>query len=178
MYLEKIIRGKYVDIKSLDESDAEFTLNLRKDPEMAKYLPPLNISLDQQKEWIRKQRETEGDYFWVMLDKEGNRFGTFGIYDVNLCEPKGRSLAAKGNPLQNIEGMYLIFKYAFETLNVEKVLGWVYAENVRAARFAELFGALPGDPVEIDGQIIREYAHKKKEFQLAEGKVRKMLYRE
>lgn len=178
MFLEEMIRGKYVDLKSIDESDAEFTLNIRKDPEMAKYLPPLEITIEQQKEWIRKQRATEGDYFWVIIDKEGNRLGTTGVYDVFSSEPKGRSLAAIGNPLQNIEGIYLAYKYVLEALKAEGIYGYVYAENRRAMRFNELLGAIIREPSELEGRVIREVIYKNPEFQNAEKKVRKMLYRE
>lgn len=178
MYLDRAIEGKYCELRSIEESDAEFTLALRQDPEITQYLPRLDISLEQQKEWIKAQRERPYDYFWVMFDKEGNRFGTAGIYDMNTNEPKGRSLAAKGNPLQNIEGTYLAYKYMLDVFKVDGMYGYVYADNVRATRFNELLGAVIGEPKESNGIIIREVIFRQPEFGIAEKKVRRMLYHE
>ena len=37
----KVIEGKYVNLRSVEEQDAEFTLSLRQDPQLTKYLPKL-----------------------------------------------------------------------------------------------------------------------------------------
>lgn len=172
-----VINGRYVDLKSVDVSDAEFTMNIRNEPEFIRYLPQINNTIEQQREWINRQREKEGDYFWVMFDKEGNRFGTLGVYDVNTSQPKGRSLAAKGNALQNIEAVYLIYKYVLEELNAKAIYGWTYETNLRAIRFNSLFGGIIGEPKSLDGIMIREVVFKNPEFKEAEKKLKKMLYR-
>ena len=176
-FAEKII-GKYVDLRSIDESDAEFSMNIRKDPEFTIFLPPINNTIEQQREWIKRQMMEPGDYFWIMLDKNGNKMGTFGIYDVGTQEPKGRSLIAKGNPLQNIEMVYLVYKYALEVLHADPIYGWVYADNTKAIRLNDYLGGIMSNPYESNGRMIKDVVFKNPEFSNAERRVRKMLYRE
>lgn len=177
MFCNSLIIGKLVDLKSVDESDAEFTMSIRNEPAVVQFLPRLTNTIEQQKEWIRKQRITNGDYFWVLLDKKGNRFGTIGVYDVNTNTPQGRSLAALGNPLQNIEGVYLAYKYIFEELSVSNIYGWVYEDNIRAIRFDELLGGTIGKPREVEGRVIRDIVFNKAKFNIAGERIRKMIYR-
>ena len=47
MVTEDII-GKYVMLSSATEEDAPFALAIRQDPNMTKFLPRLNISVEQQ----------------------------------------------------------------------------------------------------------------------------------
>ena len=178
MYFEKPIEGKYIDLKCIDESDAEFTLELRQDPEFVKYLPKLDITIEQQKQWINIQQKTQDDYFWVVMDKKGNRLGTVGIFDIFSDPPKAGRLAIKGNALQNIEANYLAYKYGLDNLGLNKLWGFIYAENERAIRFAELFGGILCEAYEMDGRLVRDVVFKQPEFGFAEQKVRKMIYRE
>lgn len=177
MYLDSLIEGKYVDLRSVDVGDAEFTMDLRNDPELGKHFPKFDNSLEQQIQWIKKQRDAEDDYFWIMQDKRGNPFGTIGVYDIHRDEPKGRSLIAKGNPLQNIEGFYLAFHYALDTLEAKGIYGYVYNENTRALRFNELVGAIISEPTEFDGRTVRKTLFKNPEFEDNWNKIKGRIYR-
>ncbi len=46
MAVTENIAGRFVDLKSIDESDAEFTLNIRKVPEFVKYLLLIDNTID------------------------------------------------------------------------------------------------------------------------------------
>ena len=64
MIYNKTIEGKYVDLKYVTVEDATIVLELRQDPELTKDLPRLDITEEEQKEWIRKQQLREGDYYF------------------------------------------------------------------------------------------------------------------
>lgn len=142
MVYEKIIEGKYVNLRSVNIEDAEFTLSLRQDPELTKYLPKLDISLEQQETWIKKQRLKPGDYFFLIQDKQGNNIGVIGVYDVNnkQCET-GRIAVRNGNAFQSLEAQLLTFDFAFDTLGLSVTVNYVYADNLHAIRLSQLFGA-------------------------------------
>ena len=178
MYLQEEIKGHYIDLKSVSEDDAEFTLAIRRDEEFVRYLPKLDITVEQQKEWIKSQQKKPDDYFWVVLDKKGQYIGTIGVFDIFADPPKAGRLALKGNALQNIEANYLAYRYGLYDLHLEKLWGFIYAENSRAIRFAELFGGIMGEEYELDGRVVRNVIFKQPEFGEAEKNVRKMLYRE
>ncbi len=177
MYLKENINGYYVTLKSIDESDAEFSLEIRQDPEFSKYLPGFDITVEEQREWIKKQREKNDDYFWIVLDKEGNRIGTVGVFEIFDEFPKSGRLALRGNALQNIEATYLAYKYGLDILKVPRMGGFIYSDNTRAIRFAEMFGGTVGEPYEHEGRTVREAVFKHPNFAQCEEKINKMLYR-
>ncbi len=137
--IDKII-GKYVDLKSIDVEDAEFTLQIRQDPIFVKYLPRVNNTLEQQKQWIVRQREKSDDYFFVVLNKSGDRIGTIGVYGLETDHPESGRLALKGDAYENFEATLLLYEFAFNTLNIQVLFGFVYKENKRANRFNAQFG--------------------------------------
>lgn len=179
MYYENVLEGKYIKLKSVREEDAKFTLAIRQDPEFTKYLPKLDITVGQQKEWIRKQQEKPDDYFFVVYDKEEKPIGTYGLYDikVNDTAESGR-MAMRGNALQNIEAQLLTYKFAFEKLGLASIYGFIYKSNKRNQRFNLQFGA------EIDETVINMYGTmvvkcicRKDRFLIYSKKLERFLYR-
>ncbi len=176
MVYEKVISGKLVDLKAADIDDAEFTLSIRQDPEMTKHLPRLDITMDQQKEWIKRQREEENGYFFVVWDKQGNRLGTMSVYDINGDTGEGGRLALYGDPMQKIEAGLLMLEFDFDVLRLEHIIGWVEADNKPALRWNKMFGAIFNEP-EIDkrGKMIQRFTITKDDARVACKKIRGIL---
>lgn len=178
MVYNKIIEGKYVNLRSVEEKDAEFTLSLRQDPNLTKYLPKLSISIEEQIDWIKRQREKEGDYYFVIEDKKGENKGVIGVYDIKEnCAETGR-IAVIGNAIESIEAQLLSFDFAFDYLKLDYTVNYVIAENSHALRFSQLFGSISSEPylgsdgkMRIDGKITKEA------YQNAKNKIVKMIYR-
>ena len=172
------IIGRYVTLSSATEKDAPFALAIRQDPIMTRYLPRLDISIEQEIEWIRRQRETAGDYFFIVRNKKSERVGVLGLY--YLCGDTsgiGR-IAMKGGFLGNREAFLLTMRFAFKTLGLRKLADWVYAENARAIKFFEFFGAHMQEPqLDKDRQIvIRNFYYLAEEFGKMEERVIKIIY--
>lgn len=178
MVYNDVLEGKYVNLRSVEEKDAAFTLSLRQDPILTKYLPKLDITIEQQISWIRKQRNQEGDYYFVVENKKGEKIGVIGVYDVNGdCAETGR-IAMIGNAFESIEAQLLSFDFAFDILKLEKTVNYVMADNIHALRFSQMFGSQSSEPFEdsngnmrIDGVITKGSYLKSKD------KIIKMLYR-
>ena len=172
--------GRYVDLKSCNEDDAEFTRAIRKDPEFVKYLPLIDNTIEEQKIWINHQREKIGDYFFVVWDKEGNRIGTISIYDVNSGHADSGRLAIKGsNPFQAMEAQILIFRFAFGDLGLECIDGFIYADNERALRFNKQFGGKHYPPeIDEDGRTIIRFEIWREEYEKVDKKLSSIIYRE
>lgn len=181
MFYGGVIEGQYVDLRSADESDAEFTLKIRQDPEFTKFLPKIENTLTQQKDWIRYQRRKPDDYFFVVLNKKGERIGTIGLFDIKdgVCE--GGRLAIRGNAFENIEAQMLCFCFAFEQLNINQVINYIYVDNSRAIRFNQQFGGVlvgeEGVPVFKGGNLCRKAINTKEAFSNASKQISAMLYR-
>lgn len=179
MIYEGVLEGKYVDLKSCTEDDAEFTLMLRKDPDFIKYLPAIDNTIEQQKAWIRQQREKPGDYFFVVWNKKGERIGTISIYNVQEDRAESGRLAIKGeNPFQACEAQILIFRFAFGTLGLNCAEGFIFADNDRAIRFNKQFGGRQYPPeMDENGKSVIKFENWAEDFEKVDKKMSSILYR-
>lgn len=179
MSVTKPIIGRYVELRSCTEEDAEFTLALRKDPDFIQFLPVIDNTIDQQKAWIRNQRKKDGDYFFVVWDKENNRIGTISIYDVQGERAESGRLAIKGkNAFQGIEAQILSFRFAFEVLGLECIDAFIFADNERAIRFNKQFAGKHFPP-EFDesGRKIIRVENWREDFEKVDKRLSSILYR-
>lgn len=176
----KKIEGRYINLLPATVEDAVFTRNIRMDSRFSKYFPKMENTVEDQINWIKKQREKTGDYFFVVWDKKGNRIGTIGLYnyDGETCEA-GR-LAIDGNAFQSIEAQILSFDYAFNTLGVKTTTSYIFKDNERALRFSKTFGGTFGE-IDNHNSLGREMLKKtttRNQFEEARKKLEKMIYRE
>ena len=180
MVYDRVIEGKYVDLRSCTEDDAEFTREIRRDPEFSKFFPALDNTLEQQKAWIKQQREKKGDYFFVVWNKTGNRVGTISIYDVEGEYAESGRLAIKSNnPFEAIEAQILSFRFAFGVLGLNCINGYIFADNERAIRFNKQFAGKQYPPtIDENGRKIIKIENWKDDFELADKKLSSILYRE
>lgn len=179
MAVTEPIAGRYVDLRSCTEDDAEFTRDIRKDPEFVKFLPEIDNTIEEQKSWIRRQRKKEGDYFFVVWDKEEKRIGTISIYDVHGDRAESGRLVIKGsNPFQGIEAQLLIYKFAYDVVGLNYVDGYIWADNSRAIRFSKQFGDIQSPPeIDENGQRIVKIRNCKENFEEMQKKIGSMIYR-
>ncbi len=84
----------------------------------------------------------------------------------------------KGGFFGNREAFLLTMRFAFNTLGLKKLADWVYAENARAIKFFEFFGAHMQEPqLDKDRQIvIRNFYYLAEEFGKMEERVIKIIY--
>lgn len=177
MVYEETIHGKYVTLKSVTIDDAELTLALRQNPALTKFLPKLDISISQQKDWIASQRKKDGDYFFVVRNMKNQPIGTVSIYEIHGNTSESGRLALVGNALENTEAVMLLFEFAFDVLGLKKVTGYILDGNKRAERFNRQFGCLTGEPeIEKNGEVIRRTLITVDAFHIAEKKLHKLLH--
>lgn len=173
------IKGRFVDLVPICVEDAEFTRNLRMDSRFIPYFPYFSNTLEEQKEWIKNQRKKDGDYFFVVWNKNGERIGTIGLYayDGEKCEA-GR-LAIMGNAFQSIEAQLLSFDYAFNVLGVKQTVSYIFKCNERALRFSKNFGGTFEDDIAHDSskQMVKKTTTKD-DFNQSSIKIKNMIYRE
>lgn len=178
MVYDGVLEGRYVDLKSVTVEDAEFTLGIRMDPELTKYLPRINNTLEQQIMWIKQQRRKPGDYFFVVWDKNGNRIGTNSIYNINGEEGESGRLAIRGNSFQSIEAQLLMSDFSYNVIGLENVVSYVQDGNDKALRYGAVFGGVVLEKsVDENGVILLKHSCTKTAFANARKKLERMLYR-
>ena len=156
MVLKEPLTGDLVELMTCEIADAEYTLLIRQDPALDGCMPVLDISLEQQIEWIRRQRETEGDYFLVIWDRRSNtRIGTISLYDIHdrtdiesMNDSEGTigkecefgRLICRGGHERTLEAMKLILDFGFRVLRVDWITCYAYYGNERAIRLYQEMG--------------------------------------
>ena len=68
MVYDKIIRGKFITLRSIEEDDAEFSYAIRSAEGNRETVGQLAPSIEAQREYIARQREKDGDYYFVILN--------------------------------------------------------------------------------------------------------------
>ena len=180
MVYDKIIRGRYVIIRSITEDDAEFSLAIRQDKEKTKFLHPVDNNLEKQTQWIRKQRKTDGDYFFIAETLDGRKVGTVGVYDIEGKTGHLGRLLMVGNPFQTFEAMMLSMKFAYEILGLDELFGDVHVDNSASMNISEAFGFHFREAIyEEELQRWVKYGTSyKKEFPEYEKNISSLIYRD
>lgn len=139
----KILLGKTVKMRAIEETDAEITYNMRNNAEKSKFLNSPPGSIQEQREYIIKQRNTPGDYYFVIEDFNENIIGMKAFY--GYCQEKkivesGRFMGF-GNQIQHIEALVIGFDFAFDILGVNKVIMTVIERNQSMYSLQKRMGA-------------------------------------
>ena len=124
MVYDIIIRGLTVQLRQIEESDADLTFKWRTDPEKSRFVRPVKGTVDDQLNFIKWQRKEPDDYLFIIEDLKGNPIGMKGVYNFNheKNEVETGRFIGYGSPVQNIEALKLSFDFAFDVLNVDHVV--------------------------------------------------------
>ncbi len=121
MIYEGIVEGIGVNLRSVEESDAEFTYFLRQNKERTKYVHSVDGTVEDQLNWIRNQRQREGDYFFIVEDKSGKPLGTVGYYDLEGKNGEMGRMVINGSFAQNCDAILQLRRFAFEIIGADYV---------------------------------------------------------
>lgn len=167
MIYNKKFNGQYTIIRPVYQTDAESTLKMRLDLDKAKYLHPVENNINKQRQWIANQIKRPGDYYFLALSKEDDPIGTFSIYNIENEKGYSGRLLMFGNALQSYEVNIMVFRFAFEYLNLKLINGDVDVRNEKAIRFDKQFGFDFESPVpspDLDGRMVRYCTLTKESF--------------
>lgn len=156
MAIGKILKGTRINLRPVEVNDAEFTLKIRNDESLTEFIPKVSGTLETQSAWIARQREKEGDYFYIIENKDGKALGTLAYYDVvgNTCE-LGRYISY-GNAYENVEAAVLLIEYLFDS-GFTKIIFNNDERNNRIIRFWKKFGVEYAEAVPMEGWTAAQY---------------------
>lgn len=176
MVYEGIIEGKFVNLRSVKEEDAEFILNIRNNPNISKYLPKLNVSVEQQKNWIAKQRSDKDSFYFVIEDKSSKVIGTISVYNiVNNHSEVGR-FCSLGNSIQNSEAALLQDDFIFYYLKLDYLDIWVYKGNKPVLALNKGFGCIwEGENKDENGEPFLYGKLTKENYEIKSKKIRRNI---
>lgn len=129
MVYPELISGRFIDLRSISVDDAEFSYNIRADKRNRDTVGVLAENIDAQRKFIEWQRSQPNDYYFVVLNKSGERIGLVGIYDIQgTIGEYGREVNV-GEPAEVMEVGQLMGKFCIEKLGLEKLSFVIYANN-------------------------------------------------
>ncbi|MBW0177662.1 UDP-4-amino-4,6-dideoxy-N-acetyl-beta-L-altrosamine N-acetyltransferase [Sediminibacterium sp.] len=156
-----MITGVSVDLKEMDETDIEQVRQWRNSREVSAHmLSQQIISQEQQVKWFETVRNNATQCYFVIMAKNGNKLGVVNFSKIEhvtgTAEP-GLYIgeASERNSLYGMEAYYLLLKYGFEELNLQKVYGTALVSNPTAMKMNKSFGyavdEIVKDGIMVDG---------------------------
>lgn len=137
--------NKYgLHLRLVNENDAEFILNLRTSPQLSKYINKTTNDTTNQINWLKqyKERENEGLEYYFIYSYNNEYVGLNRIYHRNteLNEAIGGSFVFKQGCLIELPilATLILFDLAFNTLNIDKMLGDIRLGNKKVIKFHEI----------------------------------------
>lgn len=139
MVYDKIIRGKFVDLRSITLEDAEFSYAIRMEEKNRMVGQPAS-DLEQQKKFIEWQMKQPGDYYFVVLNKKGERIGLIGVYDIHDGIGEVGREVSDGTPMEAMEAKVLLEDFYREVLHLKKATGVIYLSNKKQLSIQKKLG--------------------------------------
>lgn len=148
-----IIKGKDINLRDVDLEDAEFILSLRiKNQEKNNFLHAIDNDLSKQVNYIKKCKETDNNWYFIIESKSHQKLGTLRIYDIigdSFCW--GSWLIIDDAPISTaIQSALLTYEYAFYELGFSFAHFDVRKDNKRVQEFHNRMGAKKIGETELD----------------------------
>jgi RimJ/RimL family protein N-acetyltransferase len=135
--------GMAFGLRSPAAGDAQFTVELRCDPQVARFLHAIPGDLGSQLAWESKAVGSQDDLPLVVFRRStGRPEGTVGIYRIDPPSGTaewGRWVLRRASVAAS-ESVLLVFTVAFETLGLDSLYCRTLADNSRAIGFHDSLG--------------------------------------
>ncbi|MBR1508301.1 MAG: GNAT family N-acetyltransferase [Eubacterium sp.] len=143
MVYDKEFRGNFVYFKSINEEDAEFSFNIRNAENNRSTVGQLAESVEAQREFIRRQRQKPGDYYFVVYNNNDEKIGLIGVYDiVGDAGEVGREVN-DGSPVEAMEAEILLEDFAIDILGLKRKIAVIYTNNRKHIKSQQKLGYEP-----------------------------------
>jgi RimJ/RimL family protein N-acetyltransferase len=137
------IKGIAFGLRPVELTDANFIFNLRSDPEYTKLIHPISPYLVDQVAYIKEYFKRPGDYYFIVERIcDNSSEGALSIYNVDgqrKCGEFGRWILSRGS-LGAVESALLLYRMAFDILNLDMVYSRTTAENKHVISFHQSCG--------------------------------------
>ena len=126
-----ILESDRLQLRPIDENSLPFLLELRQNKAICETIISEVITIEQQKEWYRNLKNAQ--HFCICL-KNGVMIGSIGIFDIHQVHRRAKWTLRihpdhwrKGYAKESIR---LFLDYVFNVLNINKLMGDCFADNI------------------------------------------------
>jgi hypothetical protein len=128
-----------LQVRLVNESDAEFILSLRTDSRLGRYISNTSSDIEQQRQWIRayEQRKENGIEYYFIIQLQGKPIGTFRLYNIEGDKfVSGSWVFSPDSPVgASILGDIICREIAFDDLGLKRDIGDVRKDNKLVLRY-------------------------------------------
>ena len=175
--------NKYgIDVRFVEESDAEFILSLRTNPKLSRYLHHTDNDVEKQRQWIRdyKEREAKGIDYYFLYSKNETKLGVSRIYNIK----EGRFTCGSWifSPGLSYELPFLSSivtkEIAFDILGLdfEDCNDGVHIKNTKVLKANKMMGMKETGRILDNGETFITMSLNKNDFNKSKTKMLKLLY--
>jgi RimJ/RimL family protein N-acetyltransferase len=143
-----MVDGNVTRFEKITTKDAEIVCYLRN--KNNRFLSSQNnTTTSEQKNWIDKNLKNSDNYYFKIIEKESEKIvGTISLYDIKNYEAEfGRYICE--NPMNAIESEFLILKFAFENLGLNRIYCRTMKENVKVWNQHYKYGFQNANPLRV-----------------------------
>lgn len=141
--------GQYARLRVLDSGDAEYVRLLRNSPEVYIQFQSREFINDIAQETFIKTLSVSSPHRYFIAEdiQTSTRKGVYFVRNLDHRNQRGEN-GVFLDPREDVDGVlafeaaYLLLKYEFEYLNLNKICAEVLARNARAIRFNESLGMI------------------------------------
>ncbi len=147
------VKGSKTNLVEISENDADVIIELRNSPSINKFLSSSKkIETQEQIAWIRNNKAKADNFYFKITDLKNNFFGTISIYNITDNQGEfGRFIST--SPLHAVEAQYLIIKFGFETLNLNRIYCHTVIDNKSVWNQHYKFGFVDNENFVFDGNL-------------------------
>ncbi|MGM1048181.1 MAG: GNAT family N-acetyltransferase [Bacillota bacterium] len=143
-----------VRLRPVTMDDAEFIFELRRAPELSKYIGEIDARFSIHESWLEEYFHREGDYYFCIELLSGKAVGTIAIYDIaDQTGNWGRWIISPLIPAAPAS-VWLIFYVAFDILGLSSVYSNTVIDNASVVSFHDNCG-LPRTGIDHGGLTIK-----------------------
>ena len=143
MVYEGVIKGRFVELKSITLDDVQFSFDIRSAPENRETVGVVAKSLEDQRKFIEWQIKEPNDYYFVVYNRTGEKIGLIGIYDIHGDTAEIGREVSYGNCVEVIESEILVEDFAMDVLGLKTLHSVIYANNAKHLKNQKFNGQIP-----------------------------------
>ncbi|PKP58945.1 hypothetical protein CVT91_07620 [Candidatus Atribacteria bacterium HGW-Atribacteria-1] len=184
------LKGKFVNLRSINENDFVRLIEWRNNPEINRYLTqPYKLTIELQYKWYKEKYLNSNDILFIIIElKNKKRIGTIGINDVdykNQIGIAGRLLIGEKEyrgSKELVEANILFYDYLFYKLKLKKLYCHVVIKNKKVISFDKKCGFIPTEQkyfpnyCNVNGVQLIEMVNTKEQYEKAKKKIDPIMH--
>lgn len=157
----RILESDRLILKSIEIQDLDYLLKLRWDKDVMEYLIHQPISSIDQLDWFKSLKKTDlALSIFIKTESSPILIGTTGVYEINQRHQRGIWRIRIDSQYQGKgyarEASSMMLDYAFNTLNLQKIISDSFPENSAVVKLLNSVGSKE------EGRLRNHYFHKGK----------------